>query len=276
MNDQAEMVEDDAWYAWGENGPEPGWLLSYVDVLCVILAMVLVLLVTELRTQPPPATEASAPPPSENTVEPVPVPAGHEIPDLALFAPLSASLPPPPATAILRPVTEMPVPREPALPEEAAPDHSVEMLDRPSDDVKILRDEQGMTMQIAEAVLFDSARAELRNTAGPVLERTVLLLGEFAEVDVAVQGHTDDRPIQGGPYSSNWALGAARANAVAGFLLEQGFPPERLRLESYADTRPITDNTTPEGRARNRRVEIRVDLAPLAAAGTASDQRSES
>ncbi len=264
MTVRTDTVEDDAWYAWGEDGQEQSWLLSYVDVLCVILAMVLVLLVTELRTQPP-ATASPESAPLENSLEPAPLPVTQETPAHAPFAPLGTSLPPPPVSGILRPVTALPV-SEPAPPAPAT--------DIPTDGVQILRDATGMTLQIAEAVLFDSARAELKPTAAPVLERAVILLTEFGEVDVAVQGHTDDRPIHGGPYASNWTLGAARANAVATFLLSRGFPAERLRLESYADTRPITDNGTSEGRSLNRRVEIRVELPPLPAAEPV--QRSES
>jgi len=76
-----------------------------------------------------------------------------------------------------------------------------------------------------------------------------------------VQGHTDNRPVQGGNYRSNWELAAARANAVAAFLLRQGFPPEQLRVESYADTRPVAENASDAGRAQNRRVELLVEFS---------------
>jgi chemotaxis protein MotB len=132
------------------------------------------------------------------------------------------------------------------------------------DGVRIVRHEDAVTLQIAEVVLFDSSRAMLKPTAAPVLERAIMLLNEFGEVAVAVQGHTDNQPVRGGEYRSNWELASARANAVAAHLLQQGFPPERLRVESYADTRPVAENDTSTGRARNRRVELRVAL-PLAA-----------
>ena len=77
---------------------------------------------------------------------------------------------------------------------------------------------------------------------------------------MAVEGHTDDRPILGGRYHSNWELAAARANAVTRYLLSQGFAANRLRSVSYADTHPVSDNGTANGRAENRRVNLRVDF----------------
>jgi chemotaxis protein MotB len=137
------------------------------------------------------------------------------------------------------------------------------VLDSPEmdvDGVEVVRQADAVTLKIAEVVLFDSSRAMLKFTAAPVLGRAIMLLKEFGEVDVAVQGHTDNQPMRGGEFRSNWELSAARANAVATFLMQQGFPPERLRVESYADTRPVAENDTPTGRAKNRRVELRVEL----------------
>ncbi|HUO66073.1 MAG TPA: OmpA family protein, partial [Gammaproteobacteria bacterium] len=78
------------------------------------------------------------------------------------------------------------------------------------------------------------------------------------EARISVEGHTDNVPVQGGPFPSNWDLASARANAVARYLLEQGFEPSRLQSVSYADTRPVASNDTEEGRAANRRVELQI------------------
>jgi chemotaxis protein MotB len=86
-------------------------------------------------------------------------------------------------------------------------------------------------------------------------------LREAGDARISVEGHTDDVPVQGGAFDSNWSLAAARANAVTRFLLEQGFAPTRLQSVSYADTRPVADNGSAEGRAANRRVELQVELA---------------
>jgi chemotaxis protein MotB len=63
---------------------------------------------------------------------------------------------------------------------------------------------------------------------------------------------------EGGQFASNWDLASARANAVARYLLEQGFAPSRLQSVSYADTRPVASNDSEAGRAANRRVELQI------------------
>lgn len=265
MTDRTEIFEEDVWHAWEEDTAEQGWLLSYVDVLSVILAMLLVLLVSSLQSQSAPGEAATAKTPVPAVVTTAAV--VQMAPEIApMFSPLSASLPPPPRASIPRPeraihtaeVSEngmalMPLPMNTP---SAPPNMKV-------DGVEVVRHADAVTLQIAEVVLFDSSRAMLKATAAPVLERAVMLLNEFGEVDVAVQGHTDNQPVQGGEFRSNWELAAARANAVAAFLLQQGFPPERLRVESYADTRAVAENDTSTGRAQNRRVELRVELPPV-------------
>jgi len=73
---------------------------------------------------------------------------------------------------------------------------------------------------------------------------------------VVVTGHTDNRPIRTIRFPSNWELSRARAEAVRPYLLAAGVAPDRVRAEARAETEPLTPNQTPEGRARNRRVEI--------------------
>jgi len=80
---------------------------------------------------------------------------------------------------------------------------------------------------------------------------------------VIVTGHTDNRlPPLGGPYPSNWDLSAARAAAVADSLTTlMNIPTERLSVEGMADTEPLNDNGSAADRARNRRVEVVLDIA---------------
>jgi chemotaxis protein MotB len=265
MTDRTEILEEDAWHAWDEDTAEQGWLLSYVDVLSVILAMLLVLLVSSLQSQSEPGEPATAEAPAPAVVSAAEV--VQLAPQIApAFSTLSASLPPPPRAPIPRPAT-MIQPGEPTqnvtamMPLPMSTQSAI--LDPQVDGVEVLRHEDAVTLQIAEVVLFDSSRAMLKSTAAPVLERAIMLLNEFGDAIVAVQGHTDNQPVRGGEYGSNWELAAARANAVAAFLLQRGFPPERLRVESYADTRPVAENDSRTGRAQNRRVELRVELPPV-------------
>ncbi|MEW8205683.1 MAG: OmpA family protein, partial [Candidatus Thiodiazotropha taylori] len=126
--------------------------------------------------------------------------------------------------------------------------------------VKGVQRAQGVSLEIADVILFHSGKAELLPEAQPVLSRLAMTLQEIGEADIAVEGHTDDRPILGGPFQSNWELAAARANAVTRFLLDQGFSAKHLRSVSYADSQPVADNSNADGRAENRRVNLRVDF----------------
>ena len=225
------------WYEWDSDESEHGWLLSYVDVLSVILAMLVVLLGRLAVDHLPPAMRLD--PPAEYRDAPASAPA---IIDRA-------------PTADAQPVPERPL--EPLAPEQ----RFTELVsERFAGQVTAVRNEQGVSVEIADVILFQSARAELQPSALPILARLTATLREIGEADIAVEGHTDNRPLRGGVYGTNWELAAARAAAVTRFLLSKGIPPERLRSVSYADTRPAANNDSDEGRAANRRVALRVEF----------------
>jgi chemotaxis protein MotB len=71
-----------------------------------------------------------------------------------------------------------------------------------------------------------------------------------------VEGHTDNIPIYSPIYPSNWELSSARAGSVVRLFTEMGVPASRMVAIGYADNRPLDTNTTPEGRMRNRRVNV--------------------
>ena len=73
---------------------------------------------------------------------------------------------------------------------------------------------------------------------------------------VRIAGHTDNVPISGGRFPSNWELSAARAISVARVLIASGVPPQRIAVVGYADTKPLASNETEFGRQENRRVEV--------------------
>ncbi|HEX7928024.1 MAG TPA: OmpA family protein [bacterium] len=74
---------------------------------------------------------------------------------------------------------------------------------------------------------------------------------------VRVEGHTDNVPLSGGTFRSNWNLSAARAANIADFMVREGnVTPQRVSAIGYGEFRPIASNSTDAGRARNRRVEI--------------------
>lgn len=124
-----------------------------------------------------------------------------------------------------------------------------------SKDVDISESTGQVRLEISDGILFDAASAEMKPVAAAVLDRLAQWLRGQPGI-IAVEGHTDDRPLAGGRYRSNWDLSAARAGSVTQALIERGIPASRLRAVGFADTQPRGDNATPEGRAKNRRVSL--------------------
>ncbi|MCB9596145.1 MAG: OmpA family protein [Sandaracinaceae bacterium] len=121
--------------------------------------------------------------------------------------------------------------------------------------VRIVRG--NMVVELPEGVLFDSGRAELRDAASATLERVAQVLASVPNRNFLVAGHTDNVPVgRRSRYESNWELSAARGVAVVRFLADHGMSPERLAAAGYADTQPVASNSSDEGRAQNRRIEI--------------------
>lgn len=115
----------------------------------------------------------------------------------------------------------------------------------------------GIHLNLQDSVLFTSGDAALLPAARIVLRLVTEVLAEHIEA-VHVEGHTDDRPIATARFPSNWELSTARAASVVRFLLElpDTLPPDRFTASGYGEHRPAASNATPDGRARNRRVEI--------------------
>ena len=129
------------------------------------------------------------------------------------------------------------------------------------DKVKIAVHPGEVNLEISDSILFARASAALTN------EGLVLLkdLGEALSGQpyiLSVEGHTDNIPIETAHYPSNWELSSARAAVVTRKLIEQRIAPDRVRAIGYGATRPLADNSTAEGRARNRRVSfiLQVDV----------------
>ena len=116
-----------------------------------------------------------------------------------------------------------------------------------------------LTVNLVEAVLFDSGQAEIKEDGLEVLQKVVDILQEVRDRTIRIEGHTDNVPIGGAlarKYPSNWELSAARAVNVSRFLQKRGIAPENLAAVAYGEYHPVADNDTPEGRAKNRRIEI--------------------
>jgi chemotaxis protein MotB len=125
-------------------------------------------------------------------------------------------------------------------------------------DISTSIDQRGLVIRLlTNNLVFDSGQAVLKPTATPLLSRvTRLLVSMHIENPITVEGNTDNVPISGGLYPSNWELSTARADAVLEFLLHHGVAPQHLAAVGYADQNPVAPNTTAAGRALNRRVDI--------------------
>jgi chemotaxis protein MotB len=124
--------------------------------------------------------------------------------------------------------------------------------------IKLLRD--GLHVVLAEEVLFGSGSAEISEQGREVLANMVDELIEFP-YQIGVLGYTDSIPVGSRlaeRYPSNWELAGARAASVARLLEGAGVPGEQLAVVSFGPNRPFASNETAEGRAQNRRIEIRL------------------
>ena len=103
---------------------------------------------------------------------------------------------------------------------------------------------------------FDSGKADIRPQMLPLLEKIAAAL-QTTKGSIVVSGHTDNVPINSGPFASNLELSAARATKVAQTLLSYGhIDPRRISVAGFGEYHPIESNDTPQGREKNRRVEI--------------------
>lgn len=121
--------------------------------------------------------------------------------------------------------------------------------------VQLQVSEKKVKIVLTEGVLFDSGRAELMENAKKVLQPLIEELKNLPN-DIVIEGHTDNVPIKGGKYVTNLELSMARAYSVIEFMEENGISSKHLAGIGYGENRPLTDNSTPENRARNRRIEI--------------------
>src|SRR5882724_12419808 len=116
-----------------------------------------------------------------------------------------------------------------------------------------------LTVDVAEQLFFDSGRADLKETGKAVLKKVGDALKGYEDKVIRVVGHTDNVPISKSAqkvFPSNWELSVARATTVVRYFQEVGIPPERMIASGRAEYQPIAENETPDGRKKNRRIEI--------------------
>lgn len=113
-----------------------------------------------------------------------------------------------------------------------------------------------MIVELPSDVLFASGSIELSETGKTSIADIGSILATMKDRQFEVDGHTDDQPIKTSRFPSNWWLASGRAIAVAEILIKSALSPTAVNAASFGEFRPIASNTTPEGRAQNRRIEI--------------------
>ncbi|MDV6320207.1 OmpA family protein [Chromohalobacter sp. HP20-39] len=243
-----------------------GWLMSYLDMLTLLITLFVLLLaltgngdsaandktlalpVLGVPTLQTPAWSPNfyAPPRSNERYVPPRDTAFYTPPPMAPLNPRMIMVNPDPAKALMARV-------------EASPTGAVRRLTdtlKPMiDGIVVTQSAQTLNFRIENRLLFSSSRAGLTDEGREVLRQLLDSLRKF-EGEITIEGHTDSRPIATDRFPSNWELSTARATAVLRFLVEEGLDSEKLRAVGYADTHPLKSNTTAEGRAANRRVEL--------------------
>jgi chemotaxis protein MotB len=131
-----------------------------------------------------------------------------------------------------------------------------------------------LSVELAEQIFFDSGRATLKAEGKKVLKKVGEALKGYENKIIRVVGHTDNKPVAKSLkaiYPSNWELSVARATNVVRYLQEVGVPPERMVASGRAEYDPVAPNDTPEGRQKNRRIEIMLIDKSLVSEMTMSD-----
>lgn len=251
------------------------WMMTYLDMMTLLLVVTMAMLAMagtghdhtrkanfnlnqlinakNLTQLDPPGKLLLVPqPPKPLEPEPTPEPIiSTEIASLAPVAPVAAT-------------TQTPAP-EPAIADNPAPpapdkpsvdDLLKELpLDKLGSDIEVVTSENTVSFRINSEIIFPSGQSDLSLGGLRVLQHLIPVL-ESVPHKVIVAGHTDTQNIRSSRFPSNWELSGARAGSVVRYLQSNGIKSERLTAVGYADTRPLGDNTTAQGRASNRRVEL--------------------
>ena len=218
------------WHVETRTEPEEeGWLITYLDVITLILVLMVVMLAFAGpgKGKEGSSTEAG----TDAATETAPT-----------TAPTNAAAM---ATATPTPDTFNGVP-----------------LDQLGDDIEVLMNDDAVRFRISSEVLFVSGAAQFTAAGLPMLDKLIPLLNADPTLRLVVEGHTDSQPIQTERFPSNWELSTGRAAAVARYLIEHGIAPQRVQASGFSDTRPLGSRDNPVDRIHNRRVELAMERKP--------------
>ena len=121
--------------------------------------------------------------------------------------------------------------------------------------IEISEEQDHVNLVISDKILFSPGSADLKPGGLELLNQLAVIINN-SKLNMSIEGHTDNLPINNAHFPSNWELSSARATMVTRHLIANDIAPERIRAIGYADTRPRLGNDTSEGRKHNRRVSI--------------------
>lgn len=128
-----------------------------------------------------------------------------------------------------------------------------------TDQIQVTFTEQYVQLSMKGALLFDSGSAELKEESKQVLDKVGVILERYGGSTIEIEGHTDNVPIHTAQYADNEELSSARALTVFHYLVDNtSLDPAKLKHAGMGQRVPIADNSTEEGRSKNRRVEIKI------------------
>lgn len=131
-------------------------------------------------------------------------------------------------------------------------DRQAEQLKQTIPGAEVIREGEGIIVKFDSGILFDVGKSELKSAAMSNIQNLANSLKDNPETNVTIIGHTDNT----GSDATNLKLSERRAESVKAFTMNQGIMANRLSIQGKGEAEPIADNTTDDGRAKNRRVEI--------------------
>lgn len=224
--------------------------------------------VTSTETHAIPQFEPAA----EAGTEESPIEAEPAVVAMAAVTELSPLPEDPAATGEDDPETAASLPADPpgpstiadAVPEPTVPPEFLALMELVAahgqrEDLELLLDRHQLRLEVGDGILFASGTADLGSGGQALIEELVTALDDD-RLKIAVEGHTDDVPINTPRFPSNWELSSIRATTVARELIAHGIPQQRIRVTGFADTRPRAPNDSPANRALNRRVSLVLEV----------------
>ena len=143
--------------------------------------------------------------------------------------------------------------------QKEAEKEQMEASEQLAEKVELNYTSQYVQLTIQGALLFDSGKVQIKDDAKPILDKVGQILESYAGGLIEIEGHTDNVPMSGSKYSNNDELSSGRAQSVFDYLISHtDLDPAKIKHSGRGEYVPVADNSVPEGRARNRRVEIRI------------------